>query len=332
MRKILLLIAAALMLTMPSWATGGSSSSSSSSSTDHGNGWLGLYTQTVDKDLKEAFKLDSDHGVVINRVMPNSPADKAGLKPGDILLSLEGTNLTTSEQLAELVGDHNSGDRVKLEVLHNGKPETIFVELGERQNNSSRAFMDQLSQLPSPRVFSKSYRFSQTDVADTYIGVNLESINSQLGEYFGVSEGKGVLVTEVLEDSPAAKAGLKVGDVIVAMNGKDISDPSDIQDAVREAKKGDKLDISFLRNKSKMDLAVEVAARPDNMYSTPGTQIPGLDNYFRMNLPKMKGLAPGTFDYNSPDIGSMQESIKELQDQIKELQEQLKEMQNAPKK
>ena len=329
MRKILLLIAAVLMLTIPSWATGGSSSSS----TDHGNGWLGLYTQTVDKDLKEAFKLDSDHGVVINRVMPNSPADKAGLKPGDILLSLEGTNLTTSEQLAELVSDHNSGDRVKMEVLHNGKPETMFVELGERQDNSSRAFMDQLSQLPPPKVFSKSYRrFSQTDVAGTYIGVNLESINSQLGEYFGVNDGKGALVTEVLEDSPAAKAGLKAGDVIVVINGKDISDPSDIQDAVREAKKGEKLEISFLRNKNKMDLAVEVAARPDNMYSTPGSQIPGLDNYFRMNLPKMKGLAPGTFDYNSPDIGSMQESIKELQDQIKELQEQLKEMQNAPKK
>ncbi|SYZ72124.1 exported hypothetical protein [Candidatus Zixiibacteriota bacterium] len=301
---------------------------------DNGNGWLGLYTQTIDKDLKEAFNLGSDHGVVINRVIPNSPADKAGLKAGDIILSLDGTDLTTSEQLADLVGEHNSGDKVKLDVMHKGNKETLSIALGERQNSPTKMFSDQMG-MPSapsaPHVYSKVYRFNQSEMSDTYIGVSLQSLNTQLGDYFGVTDGKGALVAEVMDNSPAQKAGIKAGDVITSIDGQAIDGPSDVQKAVADKKKGEKLEMTVLRNKGKMDFALEVAETPPDLAGL-GNMTPGMDQYFNMNMPKMHGLFHGNIGNSFMDLDSMQQSIQQLQEQMQKLQEQLNQTQPAPKK
>ncbi len=325
MKRYLTIALAMFLLAVPVWAVMPGTNSGD------GNGWLGLYTQTIDKDLKEAFNLGSDHGVVINRVVPNSPADKAGLKAGDILLSLDGTDLTTSEQLSDLVGGHNSGDKVKLEVMHKGNTETLAVELGERQESPTRMFSDQMGKTPAPRVFSKAYRFNQSELADTYIGVSLQSLNSQLGDYFGVSDGKGALVAEVMDDSPAKKAGLKAGDVITSIDGQAVDGPSDVQKAVADKKKGEKLEMTVLRNKGKMDFALEVAETPPDYMSNLGNSLaPDMDQYFNMNMPKMRGLFHGNMGNGMMDLDSMQQSIQQLQKQMQELQEQLN--QSAPKK
>jgi serine protease Do len=322
MRKGIIFIAFLVLTALPAWSVDAQSRVTTDS-------WMGVYTQTVDNDLKEAFKLESDHGVVINMIIPDSPADKSGLKRGDILLSFDGTQLTGSDQLVDLVGGHSPGDKVNIEYLRDGNRSETTITLGSRKDDNTPMSLGNTGSIP--RVYSKSYTYNHSSMSDTYIGVNLESLNSQLGEYFGVKDGQGVLVTEVIEDSPAQKAGLKAGDVIIEIDGHSVAKPSDIREIVVETKSGDKLNLAILRNKDKMEMAVEVAETPDNLSTLiPGLNPPDFDDFNLLFSPKMKGLMPGTFDNSTPDMESMQETLKELQEQMKELQKKMETMTPAP--
>jgi serine protease Do len=324
MRKALLFTAIAIMMAIPIWA---------GTVKDFGisNSWLGVYTQTVDQDLKEAFNLATDHGVVVNQIIPDSPADKAGLRTGDILLSLDGTSLTTSDQLAQLVAGHNPGDKINLEVISRGETKAITAKVGSRDDDRI------LSLTPNstgsvPKVYSKFFSSEKSEMSDTYIGANLQTVTKQLGEYFGLKDGNGVLVAEVMDDSPALKAGLKAGDLIVSIDGNPVATPSDVQKAVRQKQKEEKVTLGVLRDKTPKELAVEVAESPDNYFgSTNMPTIPGFDEDFFFS-PPMRGLLPGNFDNDSPDLKSMQETIEKLQKQMEEIQKKMNENEPQPGK
>ncbi|MCX6829764.1 MAG: PDZ domain-containing protein [candidate division Zixibacteria bacterium] len=323
MRRLVFLGLIALLAVLPLWSAGVADKNPA-------NAWLGLYTQTVDKDLKEAFRLDVDHGVIVNQVIPDSPADKAGLQQGDIILSIDGAKLTGSDQLAELVSGHKPGDQIKVEILRKGVQKEMTATIGERKGEEPpRIFGDpgSLSQ-----AYSKKYVMGRSNISDTYIGVNLESLNAQLGEYFGVKDGQGALITEVFEDSPAQKAGLKAGDVITQIDGKEVTEPADVQKAVGDKSKGDKLNLTILRDRARLEMAVEVAETPDNFYSLPDIQAPDIPRDMIWFNGPMRGLLRGNFDDSNPDMEGMQESIKQLKEQIEELQQQMKNMQNNPGK
>jgi predicted metalloprotease with PDZ domain len=323
MKRLVFLGLIALVVGLPPW-------SAKAADKNPNNSWLGLYSQTVDKDLKEAFRLDIDHGVIVKQVVPDSPADKAGLKQGDVILSIDGVNLTGSDQLAELVSGHKPGDQIKVEILRKGEKKEITADIGEREGDEPLRWFGTPGS--SPQIYSKKYVMNRSSISDTYIGINLESLNAQLGEYFGVKDGQGVLVTEVFEDSPAKKAGLKAGDVITQVDGKEVTEPSDVQKAVGDKSKGDKLNLTILRDRARLEMAVEVAETPDNFYSLPDIQAPDIPKDMIWFNGPMRGLFRGNFDDNSPDMEGMQESIKQLKEQIEQLQQQMKDMQNNPGK
>jgi S1-C subfamily serine protease len=292
------------------------------------DGWLGVYTQTVDPDLKEAFRLESDYGVIINHVVDNSPADEAGLKQGDIIISLDGTKLTGSDQLSEMIRKYQKGDQVKMTVLRKGKELTLTATIGVRDDDDALALLEK-SKSPKPYKKSFSYYYDKSSLSNSYIGINLESLNAQLGEYFGVKDGEGALVTEVIDESPAQKAGLKAGDVIVSIDGKPVKSPSDVQKAIRKKDKGDKATIGILREKKNMEMAVEIEERSAFSFDMPDIvipDVPGLDNFDFHYLPKMKGLYHGDFDDDIPSMEGLEESMKQLQEQMQKLQEQMEEM------
>ncbi|MCX6826579.1 MAG: PDZ domain-containing protein [candidate division Zixibacteria bacterium] len=333
MKRVLLFALLVILMALPLWAT---SPDNEKVIIESSGAWLGVYTQSVDEDLKDAFKLETDRGVIINQVVPNSPADKAGLKQGDIILSLDGDSVITPEQLAELVGKHNPNDAVKIKVIRKNKQETITATLGSREDESAPKFNG--GRIALPRVFSKSYGFKQNVMADRYtcptgrrVGVTLQSLNSQLGDYFGVKDGQGALITEVIEDSPAKKAGLKAGDVITNIDTDRIEDPGDVQDLIARAKKGDKLTLTLLREKKEIVLAVEVAESPDKSAAVFKSKLPKFDKYFSFD-PWAKGSIPGEIDDSDSGMEEIQESIKQLQKQMEELQRQFNEWQRPPQK
>ncbi|UCD94124.1 MAG: PDZ domain-containing protein, partial [Candidatus Zixiibacteriota bacterium] len=290
--------------------------------------WLGIYTQTVDDDLKEAFDLDRDYGVIIKMVVPGSPADEAGLRQSDIILRFDGRRLADSDELVRYVSRREPGDEVKIDIVRKGREKSITVALGSRDDDRDAERYILKNQIPGLNHYYKSFQMYKSSLSDSYIGVTLENLNSQLGEYFGVKGGKGALITEVTDDSPAGKAGLKAGDVIVEVDGTEVDELSDVQEAVREKEEGDKVSLKVLRNREQMEFSFEVEESPDDFF-WHGT-VPDTDEDFFV-LPRMKGLFRGTFDEDLPDAVEMKEWMKELEEEMEELREELRELQKKLK-
>jgi len=196
--------------------------------------WIGVYTQEIDEDLSDAFNLDQDKGIVVVDVVDDSPAEEAGLKRKDVIVEFNGVKVDGSEPLADLVRDTKIGDKVDVVVMRKGQKKTLTVEIGERPSSKWRQFDKQLmveNLMKNNLAMAIGHR--------GYMGVTIQNLNDQLGEYFGVKNGNGVLITGVSEDSPAEKAGLKAGDVIIKADDEEIVDSEDIFDVMSDKEDGD---------------------------------------------------------------------------------------------
>lgn len=313
--------------------------------------WLGVYAQTIDDDLMEAFGLDNNRGALIKQVIPGSPADQAGLEQGDIIIKIGNKKLIDSKDLSETVLGFNPGEEVDIIIIRDGKKETIAATLGSggsKNYEAGKIFKwfakphhgESYRDIPhhgsshncNPlcgESHSKSnfYKFVESDYNNTYIGLNLESLNEQLGEHFGVKNGNGILITEILEDSPAEKAGLKAGDVIIKVDGAKVAEISDIQKAVREKKEGEEIEIAFLRNKKKKKLSVEVAEAPA---SYAELLIPNLSNQdkFHFFAPEMNEMFHGDWDRENFSSDANKKAMKKMQSEIENLKKELQEIKN----
>jgi serine protease Do len=316
MRRKMLIILSAVVIALPSAFLTAQAGRDS-------DVWFGVYTQTIDPDLKEAFDLDSDYGVIIKMVVPDSPADKAGVKQGDIILRFDGKKVGTAEDLVDFVGAREPGDEVDVRVIRKGKEIVLTAELGRRDDYEK--YDDDLKKYSAavPRTLLKTYKFDRFSFADTYIGVSLENLNTQLGEYFGVRGGKGALIVEVTPESPAEKAGLKAGDVITKIDGKEIEELSDVRDAVSSSKKGDKLELTVLRDRQEREFTLEVEETPED-FGFLGRQTP--DYIFdddSLLVPRMKGLFRGNFEDRFLDREELEKSMEELKKEMKNLRREL---------
>jgi serine protease Do len=323
-------------------AVGGSVFAKSSRSS--GDAWMGVYTQTVDHELARAFNLKSQRGVVINEVVDDSPAEKAGLKEEDVIIGANGSRIETSDELTDLVDDAKPGDKVTLDVIRGGKEMQVAITLGDRSDSNERNFSWTAPSAPvapmapiAPRNFA--FNFSGFDNG-SFIGIQMTDLTEQLGDYFGVRNGNGVLVSDVERDSPAEKAGIKAGDVIVAIDGEKVADSRDVQDLVQDRKAGTIVSIDVLREHKPVALKVEVEKRRDGNFFGYSY---GHGKNSVVTLPRMRGLSFGTDDGDALDnaefrqqmeelrakMNSMKDQMgadKDLHEQIRQLKEELKEL------
>ncbi len=286
--------------------------------------WLGVYTQTVDHDLAEAFNLRIEHGAIVNEVVEDSPADEAGIEEDDIIIVFDGAKVADADELTNLVQDGQPGDRVVVTVLRDGREKKIAVTLGKRRSLEKDVWV---SRKKAPRGKSHSYSFSMC--TSSYIGVMLMELSEQLGEYFGVSGSGGVLISEVEEDSPAMKAGLKAGDVIIAVDGDEVDDAASVQKIIRKRDEGDKVDITVIRNRRKEKISVEVGEREDR------------DRWLRvdsdldlMDLPlglKAKRLFKNR-DFDTDryfDAEDLEEQMEKLREELREMKKELRHLKKS---
>ncbi len=298
---------------------------------ESGRAWIGVYTQTIDEDLMEAFELQSDEGVVIKMVVPDSPAEKAGLDEGDIIISVNGKNLDDAEGLVDVVRGHKPGEEITMNVIKDGKDEQISLVLGNREDyEKPHVMFDSPGAVPHkmPKSFSKQYKFFSSEYSNSYMGVRLQSLNVQLGEYFGVSDGKGALIEEVVPDSPAEKAGLKAGDVVVEIEGAKVEGPADVSNVIHEKEKGEKVELTVLREKKEREFSVELDEAPEDYFGQT-FRMPDwapLDEDFQLYIPKMQGMFKGDFDRDLIDMDELRKEMGELQKELMELQEEMQEM------
>ncbi len=236
-------------------------------------GWLGIYMQTVDEDIAEAFGLEVDHGVIVNGVVEDSPAEEAGLKEEDIIVSFAGEKIWESDDISDALEDYGEGDKVELVIIRDGDKMTLNVTLedddGDRDYEwvyrtlGSHGAIDIISGIKPPKApkalrAPRAPRVIEYREHRGYMGVSISGLSKQLGEYFGVEKGRGALITEVVEDSPAMEAGLKAGDVIVNIEGERITDPGDVTDIMEDFEEGDEIEVTVMRDKSEKNIKLEV--------------------------------------------------------------------------
>ncbi len=186
--------------------------------THSAGGYLGVGVVEVEKP--------DSHGVQIKRVDEDSPADKAGLKEGDVVVEYNGQRVEGIDQFIRLVRETPAGRTVKMQVLRDGGTQSLTATLGTRKTMWSQDgpnFPD-VPMPPIPPLELPEFRLFTHQSAS--IGIDVQSITGQLADYFGVKSG--VLVVNVVRDSPAQKAGLKAGDVITHVNGDAVATPHDI--------------------------------------------------------------------------------------------------------
>ncbi|MFZ1684979.1 MAG: PDZ domain-containing protein [Candidatus Zixiibacteriota bacterium] len=311
------------------------------SSRSSGDAWMGVYTQTVDHEMARAFNLKSERGVVINEVVEDSPADKAGLKEEDVIIGANGSKIETSDDLTDMVDDAKPGDKITLDVIRDGKEMQLAITLGDRSDSNERTFSWTSPTAPlaamAPRNFA--FNFNGHDNG-SFIGVSMTDLTEQLGDYFGVKNGNGVLVSDVDRDSPAEKAGIKAGDVIVAIDGEKVADSRDVRDLVQDRKVGTTASIDVLRDHKPMTLKVQVEKRKSGNFFGYSY---GSGKNSVVSIPRMRGLNFGSDDGDELDNTELRQQMeelrakladmkvelkndKDLQEQLRELKEELKEL------
>lgn len=231
-------------------------------------GWLGISTPG-----------DLDGKVVIAGIEPNSPADLAKLKEDDVILKIDGKDLTTGQGLTQEVRSRKPGAEVTLKIERDGKPQDVKVKLGEySEDNAKRELEIRFPGLfpqilprppksgtlpPSAKSPFESFRWERRK----YIGItSLQEMNKELAEAWGAKDGYGLLVTALDEGGPARKAGLKVGDIILKADGKKVEEVGDLSGLLQDKKKGDKVKLDVVRDKKA--LAIEVPIAEDEKSST----------------------------------------------------------------
>jgi serine protease Do len=219
--------------------------------------FLGVGIVEINAERAKELKLTEERGVMVSRVESDSPASKAGFQVGDVLLEYNGQRIDGTEQFGRLVRETPAGRKVKLSVWRAAKPLTIEAVIENRKvrepSTSPQVHTfelpdnagDWLRNLPRPEL---AWRTGA-------LGVECLSIGDQLAEYFGVKQG--VLVLSVAKDSPAAKAGLKAGDVIIKIGEHPVTTPNEIISAVHDRSTKD-LKVTLMRDRKETSFNVTV--------------------------------------------------------------------------
>jgi serine protease Do len=213
--------------------------------------YLGVGVREVDAEIARQKKLPEERGVEITSVAENSPAEKAGLKKGDVVLEFNGQPVQGVEQFIRLVRETPVGRSVTLKVSRDGAIHTLTATIGKCRNCGPFGALSPF-EIPDIQTWSFDLPNVYTSWRSGVLGIEAEALQSQLAEYFGVKEG--VLVRSVKPDSPAARAGLRAGDVIIKAGETRVTKPRDISQALRSA--GKSLELTIVRDKRETTVTV----------------------------------------------------------------------------
>jgi serine protease Do len=198
-----------------------------------GGSYLGVGLWDIDANRAKAIHLGEARGAEVARVEEGGPADDAGIRAGDVLLSYNGETIVGAQQVGRLVAETPVGRKVKIEYWRAGKQESTFVTTGAVHFSNAAG-----PTMGGDQDSSEWNGFSMVDIPDTLLiwknmalGIVCESLDSPLAQYFGVKQG--VLVRSVDENSAAGKAGVRPGDVITAIGKKMVSNPRDVGSYLR---------------------------------------------------------------------------------------------------
>lgn len=229
-----------------------------------GRSYLGVDIQDVTADRVNALKLKEERGVEITMVDGDAPAAKAGLREHDVILDFNGTAVQNEEQLRRLIREVQPGHTVSLGISRDGNPLKVDVQLAD-QNKITAQSRPRIRIAPLPRIVVPRNGIDipgfQIQIYSVALGVQTENLTQQLGEYFGVKDGEGVLIRSVEKTGAAGKAGLKAGDIIVRADNEKLTDGTDLSQVLRKHRSGGKLSLLIMRDKREQTITVTLPDR-----------------------------------------------------------------------
>ncbi len=275
-------------------------------------GYLGVQTEEVTRENLSKFDLREVKGVGIESVVDGSPAQSAGLQKGDVIVKVNGDEITSSRKLTRLIGEISPDHQARITVVRNGNERELTVTLGRRPtpkfadgrffefNGPAGKFeMPPMAEMPNltklPRIESMPLPPDVPDAPMVFsfgsrrqIGVGMTLLTKQLAAHFGVDGG--ALVTDVRENSPAAKAGIKAGDIITEADGKAVGGDYDLGQVIREKKEGS-VTLTIVRDRNRQTVTV----MPEEVKG-------GFDGLFEFSTPNVPDgpPSPGVFKLTRP--------------------------------
>ncbi len=189
-------------------------------------GWLGVVIQDMDEDLALSFGLDKAEGILVSEVAEASPAEKAGIEQGDIILRLNKIKLQNVDDLRNRVAMTTPGSKVKLQIIRDGRPKKIVIIIKEQPSDYTQ----------KTRLTQSKGKGKKHDSRLGKMGIELQDLTPELAERFGYQMNQGILVADVVRDSPASRVGLKPGQLIEEVNKARVHKLADLKQAFKKAK------------------------------------------------------------------------------------------------
>ncbi len=297
--------------------------------------YIGIYMDDLNEKLIKDLDYPEAGGVWVMSVIEGSPAEKAGLEDDDIIYMFDGEKVQKSVDIGKILKSREAGDTLAMVVFRDGKKKEMKIELGEyaRQYytidiNNDRSCGDEIA-MPSWSMGLDNYRgaidlFRGMTGNGLCIGVRIHDMDADLAGYFGVDGG--VLVLDVLEDTPAGKAGMKSGDIIVEAAGEKIVDTEDLLDALRETDRSeDKMDVVVIRKDERRIFAFDyddLADRTARLWISPEESD---FKHFKLTVPEIREL---DLEEQEEGVRDSEIELDKLRMEIETLEKRLKKLEN----
>jgi serine protease Do len=253
-----------------------------------GGTFLGVSVEEISKENMSRYGMREVRGVGVTQVVKDSPAEKAGLKKDDVILRFEGESVTSARKLTRLVGEASADQTVRLTISRGGSEQELSATLAKHdgmQNvfggamppgvfRGTTPFPMKIEPFPM-KIDPGMIQINPGDGGFAFafgnrrIGVSTQPLTKQLADYFGVKDG-GLLITSVNDNSPAAKAGLKAGDVITAVDGEKVTSPGDVSRAISKKEDGP-VSLTIIRDRNTRTVTVTPEKNPERTLMRPGT-------------------------------------------------------------
>jgi predicted metalloprotease with PDZ domain len=297
-----------------------------------GSSYLGVDIADVSPERLGELKLKEEHGAEVTMVDQDAPAGKAGLHEHDVIVSLNGTAIESAAQLRRMIKETPPGRVVNLGVSRDGQPLTIKVQLADRRKSMAwepkvNVEMPKMPQMPTMPDFDLPVSVVVVHQS-ARSGLMVENISPQLGEFFGVKGGNGVLVRTVEKGSRGEKAGFRAGDVVVKVNNQPVHDTSDFTHALRSSSSSTAV-VTVMREKKEQNLTLTLPEKKDS-----GSL---LEDSFDVDIPAITAETQQAINRAGDEIARMAPAIaekvqreyslhmkgleKQLQDSQQEMQE-----------
>lgn len=279
--------------------------------------YLGVLPQDISVGMAKALGLEDENGVLINQVVKGGPAHEAGLQDGDVIIKFNGKALKSHSALTKTMRSLAPGEKVDVVVFRNGKTMPFEIELGKSKERKMVFINDDGGE--QIKIMIDGMNIMQEERG--FMGVVLDDINEQMGDFFGVKDGKGALVTSVTEDSAAEDAGLEAGDIIIKIEDEAIESAKDVHAALDGTEPEQKLEVEVIRKEKKITLRVTLGEVPEKQwFGHKGAM--NSDNDFFIQSPKMLNHEI----HAAPEFHKEMRVIYEDESELTEMREELEKM------